>query len=237
MLALVDYDNIHQVHKQRGLAYIAQRIADAIGYSILNGRPRLRLRLYGGWFEGTTITRRAQSLLGQIAGFPMTVTVTAGSTSHSLIAAAEMAVGLLPEPRVYLTHTLRRRVGSGGVSCSAPPITNCALPATCPLHATHTFLLSSQCPVASCAVTTDTALSKWEQKLVDTLLVADLLYLAHTDPEPLAIVSTDDDMWPGIRLALLKGVQIVHVHPVPGRSTPTHYIVSLPTGYSQTTLN
>ncbi len=91
--------------------------------------------------------------------------------------------------------------------------------------------------MASCGVTGEAALSKWEQKLVDTLLVTDLLHLAHTSAEPVAVVSTDDDMWPGIRLALLKGVQVVHIHPVPGRGTPTHYIVSLPTGYSQVTLN
>jgi hypothetical protein len=46
-------------------------------------------------------------------------------------------------------------------------------------------------------------------------------------------VSADDDLWPGIQVALLWGARVLHVHPLPGRSTPAQY-ASLATGsYTQ----
>jgi hypothetical protein len=73
--------------------------------------------------------------------------------------------------------------------------------------------------------------------MVDTLLVTDLIYLSMTETSPIAVVSNDDDMWPGIRQALLNGSRIVHVHPIPGRATPTHFLTQLPSGYTQATLD
>jgi hypothetical protein len=80
-------------------------------------------------------------------------------------------------------------------------------------------------------------LSRPEQKMVDTLLVTDLVYLSLTEKSAIAVISNDDDMWPGIRQALLNGSTIIHVHPIPGRATPTHFMIQLPAGYTQATLD
>ena len=193
--------------------------------------------LYGGWFEGISVTRRAQKLAAQLASFPVPVSVTDGSNAHPLIAAAEFATGLLPEPRVFLTHTFRPRSGVAGISCAAPPFTGCVLPGGCAIASVYGLVAAGQCPEPGCPVIQESLLSRAEQKLVDTLLVADLLHLAHANQDPIAVVSTDDDMWPGIRLALLQGTPIFHIHPVPRRQTPSHYLVALPAGYNQATLN
>jgi hypothetical protein len=80
-------------------------------------------------------------------------------------------------------------------------------------------------------------LSRPEQKMIDTLLVTDLTYLSTRKATVIAVVSTDDDMWPGIRQALLNGARVMHIHPVPGRATPTHFLVALPAGYHQASLD
>ena len=237
MIVLVDYDNVHELHRQRGLPHLVQRIADAIGINVLQSLPRLRIRLYGGWFERLQSTRRAQLLAAEVARFPIQVTVTNSSTTHALIASAELALGLLNEPRVFLTHTFRPRGLTGTLACSAPPFPGCKNTATCPLPSFRALVSAGRCTESGCQVLLEGILSRPEQKLVDTLLISDLVHIAYTSNDPVAVVSTDDDMWPGIRLALSRGIRVVHIHPVPRRQTPTHYLVAIPPGYSQSTLN
>jgi hypothetical protein len=240
MIALIDYDNIHEIHRRRGLQYVAQRIADAVGSTPFATDPHLRMRLYGGWFEEVRTTRRAQSVAADLAGFPVSITVTDTNGQVTIIASGDFAVGLIDEPRVALTHTFRPRAGPGSIVCTTRPAAKCANPTACPLAALDRLLVAHTCPGAGCAAIPEDLLERPEQKLVDTLLVADLISLAALAPQPretVAVVSNDDDMWPGIRLALLRGLQVVHIHPVPRRSTPTHYLVAMPSGYRQATLN
>ena len=57
----------------------------------------------------------------------------------------------------------------------------------------------------------DQVLTRTEQKLVDTMLVADLIHLASSGETSVAVVSSDDDMWPGMLMAMSHGAQIVHI--------------------------
>ena len=216
MLALIDYDNVHEVHRQRGLEYLAQRIADAVGYGLIKSASRLRLRLYGGWLDGVKITRRAENVSRQLVGFPRSLSVTDGTASHSVVASADIATGLLSDPRVALTHTFRPNSSIRAISCLLPPFSRCIEPNRCAIASVHGLFARSHCPQASCPVSANELLSSPEQKMVDTLLVSDLIYLAFTSHDPVVVVSNDDDMWPGIRLALLQGLPVVHVHPDAG---------------------
>jgi uncharacterized LabA/DUF88 family protein len=55
------------------------------------------------------------------------------------------------------------------------------------------------------------AFYRFEQKLVDTLIVADLAALAHATHQVIALASSDDDLWPGILLALELGSTVLHL--------------------------
>ena len=52
------------------------------------------------------------------------------------------------------------------------------------------------------------------------MLVVDLVRLAQAASELIVLVSSDDDMWPGIRGALLHGARVLHVH---ARRPPPQY--------------
>ena len=43
------------------------------------------------------------------------------------------------------------------------------------------------------------------------MIVSDLIHLASTGESAIAVVSSDDDLWPGMLMAMSKGVQIVQV--------------------------
>ena len=233
MIALVDYDNIPELERTRGPVHVVTRIVEALGVSLAGG-TELRCRLYGGWFQGSNLSRRAQYIDPLLrADFPRVISTTVGDTAYSVIARAELALALDISPDRYLTHTYRERSLPKNVRCAALPYTGCKIPGRCPIASVHALLRDSQCPELGCSVDLAAILSKPEQKLVDTMLTVDIVHLARTSTEIISIVSADDDIWPGIQAALLYGARIVHIHPLPGRTTPPHY-VSLASGhYSQ----
>jgi hypothetical protein len=66
-------------------------------------------------------------------------------------------------------------------------------------------------------------LTRPQQKLVDTMITVDAIYLAQSDPHLLCIVSSDDDLWPAIRTTVLLGRPTIHLHTKAGRRTPGYY--------------
>lgn len=213
--------------------HVVTRIVDALG-SATSTETQIRFRLYGGWFNGNTLSKRAQQLAPAIgAGFPRTVTASAGSPPQRLIARAELATALESAPGRYLTHTYRERALPNNVECAGLPYTGCFVPANCPIAPLAALIRDQECPEQQCHVGLAGVLTKPEQKLVDTMIAVDLVYLAQLNRDTLVVVSADDDIWPGIQLALMQGARVLHVHPLQGRTTPAHYS-SLATGlYSQ----
>jgi hypothetical protein len=236
MNVLVDYDNIPRDIKGRGLSYVTDRILNKIGYSVAKGFQRVRFRLYGGWYEHANVTRLAQSLKSEIsATFPNRINLIDGANSHSVIGNVELAMSLEIDPSKHLFNTYRRRRLPQGITCSHPTTINCIEP-YCPIIPMHDFITNNACPVASCRVKPADFLHKDEQKLVDTMLTADIIHLAKIGVSPICIVTSDDDLWPGIQTAVSSGATVIHIHPIPGLSTPQHYHRLVGQAYSQRAL-
>jgi hypothetical protein len=85
------------------------------------------------------------------------------------------------------------------------------------------LMSSGGCSTPGCGVGVSEVLFRAEQKLVDTMLVADLIYFATQNRDRLVVVSSDDDVWPGIHTAVIHGAKIHHVQTISGRMTPSHY--------------
>jgi hypothetical protein len=232
VIALVDYDNIPELERNRGPVHVVTRIVDSLGPPLAH-ETEIRFRLYGGWFQGANLSRRAQQLLPVLqSNFPRTMTPAAGGTP--LLLRAELALALEHAPGRYLTHTYRDRALPANVRCTSLPFRGCKTPAACPIAPLEALLRNSQCPELHCGVGLEAVLTKPEQKLVDTMLTVDVLHLARVAAaNRIVVVSADDDIFPGIQGALLLGAHVVHVHPLPGRTTPPQY-ASLASGhYSQ----
>ena len=82
-------------------------------------------------------------------------------------------------------------------------------------------------------MTPSALLQRAEQKLVDLMIVIDLVHLAETTSEPLVVVSADNDLWPGIRFVSLRGAHVVHVVPRRGRPAPERYRRLETAGYAR----
>lgn len=77
-------------------------------------------------------------------------------------------------------------------------------------------------------MTTEDLIVRNEQKLVDSMMATDLMSLHLSSQEELVVVSSDDDLWPSLRLLLHRGHTIYHVHTKPNRPTPTFYTQRVP---------
>lgn len=236
MIVLVDYDNVPELERSRGPVHVISRIVDAIDPH-LPGETELRCRLYGGWFQGPQLSRRAQQIVPILrADFPRPMSASQMVNPTPLMVRAELAFGLEAAPKQHITHTYRERALPQNIRCASLPYNRCGTPANCPIAPMHALLRDSQCPELGCTVDVASVLTKPEQKLVDTMLTVDVVHLARATTETIAVVSADDDLWPGIQAALLYGAKIVHVHTLPGRKTPAHYSTLATGHYHQVSL-
>ena len=223
MDVFVDYNNVPSADRNRGLVYVIDKIIGILGFTHLHADSRLAFRLYDGWYLNRTPTRHAQAVSAEmLAHFPLTRTISDATRAATLIVNAELAYSLKIDPATHLWHTFRQRGYPNGLGCHNPVSVGCTAP-TCTLMPMHSFIATQRCPVAGCGIVPNKLLYKNEQKLVDTMLASDLLFL-HIQKQPkVVVVSSDDDMWPAIKTVLDLGMTVYHIHTHSGRRTPSFY--------------
>ena len=190
----------------------------------VSGVRTINCRLYGGWLRGNASSRSAERLLPKLRrDFPCSMPVIGDTPSRPVIVRAELARSLACDPVTLLTHTYRQRSLPPTLHCDAAPFPGCRSPSSCPIACLDPFLRQSICPAKGCWVKPRTVLRRAEQKLVDSMLIVDLIHYAETTPELLVVVSGDDDLWPGIRFVLLRDARVVHAIPRNLRASPRKY--------------
>ena len=230
---LVDYYNIDRLYRRRGVSWVVQRILDALGAKALANASRFRIRFYGGWYGKASLSQQGQALSAEIdALFPARLVVGTRYTSLRLRVSAELASSMLVDPTHDVLHTLRR--GSRPRYDVHPlPFRGCTDPTHCPLAPIEALIDRRECPADDCSTPISGVFPRTrQQKLVDTMLVSDLIYLAHATRGPAIVVSTDDDLWPGIRTALHLGLPVHHIHTA-NRTTPGMYASAVTNSYHE----
>lgn len=175
--------------------------------SLVDGAPSIHVRLYGGWMSGAILSRRGSevaALLQEADPFPL---VTEGGLT--VRGTLELATGIIDDPGMVLEDTYRRRSGVPRLRLANTPLPHgCASePATCPAKILARFTKAShkQCPVEACTVVASSAFTVHEQKMVDTLLVCDLLALLDDSRcRAILLLSGDTDFVPALVLARRK---------------------------------
>src|SRR5688500_6080637 len=236
MIVLVDYDNVPRGLRSRGLDAILDRLLASIGSDRLSPYQRIRVKLYGGWYEGKNLTRVAQDLSASTRTYPKRFTMSSAAAAQapptSVIVTAELAQSLEIDRKTVLENTYRAGGEVEGMRCEAPPYLHCINRSACPLSNLHTFINTGTCPEAGCSLTSTTVLKKAGQKLVDTMMTADLIHLAANGIGEICVASSDDDLWPGIKSALILGSPVVHVR-TKVNATAARYARSAGAGYTE----
>lgn len=208
MVVLVDYDNIEPDEQKKGLQYIVDKIAACIAPENLVETRRLLIRLYGGWYSNTSITSKAQDLQIEIdSKFPTTSILSDGETS--IMVQCEIAYSTLVEPKFHLFHTFREKSITNSIYAKTPLEINC-LESNCILAIINEFINNKRCPKCGSVKIKD-VLYKKEQKLVDSMIITDLLNESSL-ASCIGLLSSDDDCWPGIRASLNLNNQCLLIH-------------------------
>jgi len=214
----IDYDNLLQTQKQAGILDQVRRALFGLPLEPVSRRAKCSVRIYGGWYEVTQITRLAQDVTVEIQrDFPAVIRVPSGleGSPVSISATAELAVALLQEPGHHMFNTYRRKGKPANVRVTAPCDVGCS-ETDCVLPLMKKLLRNGTCPKAGCMITTtDHLVYRHEQKIVDSLLCCDLIHAAKGQLAKIILLSGDDDFLPPLRTVLLNGRAAVRYHPKP----------------------
>ena len=175
---------------------IVERTATSL-FDAFGGPLELRFRLYHGWFDadgrGTDLHNLARPHVSR--AFPTLL------RAHRIF--VELALGPAGIVGQVLSHTYRQDPGlppASLVIADEPPLA-CSHQATCGVPRLRTWL-RGRCPEAepACPVRLTEVVTCRRQKLVDTALVADLVWLAAKGYD-VAMLSDDEDVVPGLLAA------------------------------------
>ncbi|PUE78173.1 NYN domain-containing protein [Cronobacter sakazakii] len=210
----IDYDNLSPTHKTRGIYDVVQKTLSQVSEFFIRKMVRCEIRLYGGWYEGDTLSILSQDLSVKLQNeFPSVIRVLKDDGQIvSIQATAELALSLLEEPSHQLFNTYRRKGRPNNIRIETPDNVGCSS-TNCPLPVVKKILQKGHCPNTGCTSGVGPLVYRHEQKLVDTMLTCDLIYLSNQDNDFLFIISADDDFLPPIRTLMLRGAKIIRVHP------------------------
>lgn len=212
----IDYDNLLYHHRTSGILCTVTKALSQVPFDSATSRAKCDVRIYGGWYEGSAITRLAQDIAIELEkDFPAIIRIPTLEGRHLPIPTnAELAVALLEEPGHHLFNTYRRKSKPANVRVETPTIVGCTDP-DCLLPLVKKLLKTGRCQKPGCTVTPENLVYRHEQKIVDAMLTCDLIRAASMAYDYLVLVSGDDDFVPAIRTTLLRGAVVIRLHPKP----------------------
>lgn len=221
MLLLVDYDNISQSERRLGLDHVLRKAVSVIDHRTLS-IGSVRARLYGGWYEEGRLTKLGQVLSAELSTVSP-IRYLRPDTRIPILIRAELATSILAAPRTLITNTFRKKGYPRTLCCEQRPWISCSDNANCPLGVLEGFIGNGYCYVDGCNVQPRDVLNKQEQKVVDSMIVADLIHLADEGDQGLCVISRDDDIWPGLLMASKSAHTLVHVCTQDTSRMPDYY--------------
>lgn len=224
----IDYDNVESVLKSAGPVSLVKLLIPSVPPYVLLKYDSVRARLYGGWRCQGLLTTSAQRLVPDIRDQSPTVIRNFSSSGKALRLMVELAEGPLGTSIIF-EETLARDRSVRKFRARRKPWEECvSQDANCGLAYAAAFTHDHLCSIQGCKIRLKNVLVCDEQKMVDTLIVADLAHEALVlRASDLVMVSSDVDMWPGVILAARAGCNVIHIHTKAGWRTQRHLMKTL----------
>lgn len=215
-IVFIDYDNLVDRQRNAGIRDVVTKVLVQVPSAPSETRGNCEVRVYGGWYEGDQITRKAQDVTAELQrDFPAIIRIPReNGQTLAMMVNAELAVSLLQEPSHHLFDTFRRKGKPSNVRVEKPHDVGCTDTA-CVLPEFKKLLSKGRCPKDGCTVTSCDLVYRHEQKIVDTMLTCDLIHAVDRATSQIILVSGDDDFLPPLRTVLLRGGSAVRCHPRP----------------------
>lgn len=228
LLVLVDYDNVDRSHTVAGPVSLAKMLVTLLPYAIITRHQGVTVRLYGGWRSNGTLTNFAQNLVPDIhCQSPTVVSVMDSGVPLKVRLTVELAQGPIGSSS-SLEQTFVKNRGLRNFRSRSSPRPECVNSSSCGLQLFSGLTHATQCGNPGCNSKLADVFVRDEQKMVDTLIVADIAHQAFAaKATDVVVVSSDTDMWPGVLLALRAGCAVTHIHTKHGLRTQQHLMNTL----------
>lgn len=227
LTVLVDFDNVEAVHRRPGPVSLSRMLISLLPPSLVGRHTAVAVRLYGGWRVNNVRTRLAQTLVPDIqSNSPCIILTSQSGRTSSVRMSVELADGPIAS-RTILEGTFAqdRSLRKFSVRKSWA---ECANPAACGMAQFQSVSHATSCSLNSCGSKLSDVLIRDEQKMVDTLMVADMAHQAFLgNAKDIVLVSSDTDLWPGVLLSLRAGCGVIQVHTRPGGRTQNRLLNTL----------
>lgn len=218
---IVDFDNIEARHRSQGPLSLARMLMGLLPANLLYPYDLASFRLYGGWRTGTNLTNGAAILSASISQDSQTTVTIKHLGEEKKIRVSVSLAGGPAGSRKILPDTYVRNRKLRHFKALNTPWHECANHQSCGMSFLHLGHNGTPCRTKDCFVHLGDVLVRDEQKMVDTLMVADIAHETFVSKaEDIIVVSSDSDVWPGIFLALRNGRRITQIHSKTGFITP-----------------
>ncbi len=162
-----------------------------------------RIRLYDAWFDRQNRGTQLYEIVRRVCSDRYPRRSRLGRIY------VEIAECVVPIANKRFTYTLRNHVGLARypVTTMTETPAGCVSPSNCTTATLRHWLRKKKCPKTTpreCMVKAEEICSFRQQKLVDTSIVADAVFLANED-HTVVIFSDDEDMIPGLVTAAMIG--------------------------------
>jgi len=167
----------------------------------------ISIRLYGGWYQETTLTKQAsiiQQLLSQVSVFPKV-------KDNKIKGTIEMVSSLFEIPDVKWHYTYKVKNGIGRVRIDHDIVDEFCTENKhqCPKYVLYKFTekKDKQCHIPNCTHIHKDVFKRIEQKMVDTMIACDIVsVIKDENVKGVFVLSDDQDHFPSYALAskLLK---------------------------------
>lgn len=218
----IDYDNLLPAHRISGILNVVTNALMQIPHDFEVARANCEVRVYGGWYEGTEFTRKAQDVSVEIQrDFPKIMKFPNANGSDTLVSVkAQLAIALLQEPGHSMFHTYRKKGKPSNIRIEDPSGLGCC-DRECLLLLMKQLLRTGRCPKSGCKISKSDLVYRHEQKLVDTMLTCDLICASDRGTPLIVLVSGDDDFIPPLRTISLRGTTAIRFHTQPNAQRTT----------------
>lgn len=177
-------------------------LADKLEEFVAGNFPEFRVRLYDGWFDaqgyGSDLYRMVRAHVR--GSYP-----TRKRRYRLFVDLAEAPLAV-PGERLIDTYRVQSGLTRYHVAVMDTAPAACAIPEECAVVPLRSWI-KGRCPVRPCPVTVDDAAVFRQQKLVDTAIVADLVW-SGSQGGRVIVASDDEDIIPGLLAARAFGIDV-----------------------------
>lgn len=162
----------------------------------------IEIRIYGGWYQGFELTRAGSQVMSEHLTMELFPILTDDNT---IIQGEQSIVQSISEVDFIWYNTYREKQGLPRLIINREarkPI--CDEQRTrCPIHILESFARKASriCSVEGCLTNNSSAFVSMGQKMVDTMMVCDILtYSTKPDTQVICVLTDDVDLFPALAL-------------------------------------